>query len=138
MRIAMMGSGGVGGYFGGRMTAAGCDVTFIARGRHLEAIRKHGLRIDSRDMNDACIHPAKATDDPADVGVVDYVIVGVKLWETENAGRAILPMVGPQGCVPRFVEKERRPPLRHQGIRSGGNLRVFENLAQTLVAVDAS
>ena len=42
------------------------------------------------------------------------------------------------GCVPRFVEKERRPPLRHQGIRSGGNLRVFENLAQTLVAVDAS
>ena len=43
-----------------------------------------------------------------------------------------------EGCVPRFVEKERRPPLRHQGIRSGGNLRVFENLAQTLVAVDAS
>ena len=43
-----------------------------------------------------------------------------------------------RGCVPRFVEKERRPPLRHQGIRSGGNLRVFENLAQTLVAVDAS
>ena len=43
----------------------------------------------------------------------------------------------PIGCVPRFVEKERRPPLRHQGIRSGGNLRVFENLAQTLVAVDA-
>ena len=42
-----------------------------------------------------------------------------------------------RGCVPRFVEKERRPPLRHQGIRSGGNLRVFENLAQTLVAVDA-
>ena len=42
-----------------------------------------------------------------------------------------------EGCVPRFVEKERRPPLRHQGIRSGGNLRVFENLAQTLVAVDA-
>ena len=42
------------------------------------------------------------------------------------------------GCVPRSVEKERRPPLRHQSIRSGGNLRVFENLAQTLVAVDAS
>ncbi len=99
MRIAMMGSGGVGGYFGGRMTAAGCDVTFIARGRHLEAIRKHGLRIKSRDMDDVCIHPAKATDDPADVGVVDYVILGVKLWDTENAGRAILPMVGPQTTV---------------------------------------
>ncbi len=94
-----MGAGGVGGYFGGRMAASGCDVTFIARGRHLEAIRMNGLRIDSRDSGDAIIDPANVTDDPADVGVVDYVIVGVKLWDTEAAGRAILPMVGSDTTV---------------------------------------
>lgn len=99
MRIAMMGSGGVGGYFGGRLAANGCDVTFIARGRHLDAIRSRGLRIDSRDKGDALIHPAKATDDPAEIGPVDYVIMGVKLWDTAEAGRAILPMVGPGTTV---------------------------------------
>ncbi len=99
MRIAMMGAGGVGGYFGGRMAASGRDVTFIARGRHLEAIRKQGLRIDSRDIGDAIIKPADATDNPADVGIVDYVFVGVKLWDTDAVGRAILPMVGPDTTV---------------------------------------
>ena len=99
MRIAMMGAGGVGGYFGGRLAASGCDVTFIARGRHLEAIRNNGLRIDSRDIGDAIIDPAVATDAPADVGVVDYVIVGVKLWDTEDVGRAIAPMVAPDTTV---------------------------------------
>jgi 2-dehydropantoate 2-reductase len=99
MRIAMMGTGGVGGYFGGRMAASGCDVTFIARGRHLEAIRKQGLRIDSRDIGDAIIDPADVTDNPADVGVMDCVIVAVKIWDTEEAGRAILPMVGPETTV---------------------------------------
>jgi 2-dehydropantoate 2-reductase len=94
MRIAMMGSGGVGGYFGGRLAASGCDVTFIARGRHLAAIREHGLRIASRDMGDVIVRPAKATDDPAGTGVVDYVIVAVKLWDTVSAGQAILPMLG--------------------------------------------
>lgn len=99
MRIAMMGSGGVGGYFGGRLAASGCDVSFIARGRHLEAIRERGLHIDSRDMGNATIDPAQATDDPAEVGVVDYVIVGVKLWDTAAAGQAILPMLGPETTV---------------------------------------
>jgi 2-dehydropantoate 2-reductase len=99
MRIAMMGSGGVGGYFGGRLAASGCDVTFIARGRHLEAIRSKGLRIDSRDMGGATIFPAKATDDPEEVGVVDYVIVGVKLWDTAATGHAIAPMLGPETTV---------------------------------------
>ena len=99
MRIAMMGSGGVGGYFGGRLAANGYDVTFIARGRHLAAIRDAGLRIDSRDMGDATIQPAQATDDPAKVGHVDYIVVGVKLWDTEQAGKAILPMIGPETAV---------------------------------------
>lgn len=99
MRIAMMGSGGVGGYFGGRLAAAGHDVTFIARGRHLDAIRAEGLRIRSRDMGDATIRPARTTDDPREVGEVDYVIVGVKLWDTAAAGRAIRPMLGPRTTV---------------------------------------
>lgn len=99
MRIAMMGSGGVGGYFGGRMAANGCDVTFIARGTHLDAIRRHGLRIDSRDMGDTIVDPAQATADPAEVGIVDYVIVGVKLWDTESAARTIQPMVGSETTV---------------------------------------
>ena len=99
MRIAMMGSGGVGGYFGGRLAASGCDVTFIARGRHLDAILTEGLKIDSRDMGDALIHPARAAENPADVGVVDYVIVGVKLWDTRTTAEAILPMVGPDTAV---------------------------------------
>ncbi len=99
MRIAMMGSGGVGGYFGGRLAASGCEVTFIARGSHLEAIRKQGLRIDSRDMGSATIFPANATDDPGEVGEVDYVIIGVKLWDTAAAGHAIRPMLGPRTAV---------------------------------------
>lgn len=99
MRIAMMGSGGVGGYFGGRMAAAGYDVTFIARGRHLQAIRDHGLKIASRDMGDVIVDPAKATDDPAEVGAVDYVVVAVKLWDTEASGNAILPLLGPETTV---------------------------------------
>jgi 2-dehydropantoate 2-reductase len=99
MRVAMMGSGGVGGYFGGRLAASGVDVTFIARGSHLETIRAHGLKIDSRDMGDTLVRPARATDDPREVGEVDYVIVAVKLWDTADAGRAILPMLGPNTTV---------------------------------------
>ena len=100
MRIAMMGSGGIGGYFGGRMAAAdGADVTFIARGRHLDAIRQSGMKIDSAELGDAVVHPAQVTDDPADVGPMDYVIMGVKLWDTEETGRAIAPMLGPDTAV---------------------------------------
>lgn len=99
MRLAMMGSGGIGGYYGGRMAAAGHDVTFIARGSHLEAMRQNGLAIESRDMPDALVRPVQATDRPEDVGPVDCVIVGVKLWDTAAAGHALLPMVGPETMV---------------------------------------
>ncbi len=99
MRVAMMGSGGIGGYFGARLAQAGADVTFIARGAHLAAMRKDGLRIDSPEMGDARIDPVQATDDPAEVGPVDYVILGIKLWDTEAAGHAIAPMLGPETTV---------------------------------------
>ena len=76
MRIAVMGSGGVGGYVGGRLAAAGQDVTFVARGAHLAAIRKHGLARRSA-LGDALIRPAQASDDPAAIGPVDVVIFAV-------------------------------------------------------------
>jgi len=75
VRIAVFGTGGVGGYFGGRLAQAGEDITFIARGEHLQAICAHGLRVDSVKGN-FVIQPAQATDNPARVGVVDVVLLG--------------------------------------------------------------
>ncbi len=92
MRIAIMGSGGVGGYLGGRLAASGQDVTFIARGAHLEAIRAAGLRIESA-LGDARVQPAPASGEPASVGPVDLVIFAVKLYDTEAAAEACRPLV---------------------------------------------
>jgi 2-dehydropantoate 2-reductase len=99
MKIAMMGSGGVGGFFGGRLANAGYDVTFIARGRHLAAMRESGLTIENKAQGDIHVAKVKATDDPAEVGPVDLVVLSVKLWDTEDAARAIRPMIGPDTGV---------------------------------------
>ena len=80
MRIAVLGTGGIGGYFGGRLAAAGHDVTFVARGAHLQAIREHGLAVSSV-AGDVIVHPATATDDPGSVGPVDVVLLAVKTWQ---------------------------------------------------------
>jgi 2-dehydropantoate 2-reductase len=93
MRIAIFGTGGVGGYFGGRLAQAGEDVTFIARGEHLRAIQSKGLRVDSL-IGDFVIHPAKATDSVAEIGAVDLVILGVKAWQVPEAARAVKPLIG--------------------------------------------
>ncbi len=98
MRIVVFGTGGVGGYFGGRLARAGEDVTFIARSEHLRAIREKGLRVDGTD-NDFVIYPAKATDDVSEVGETDLVILGVKAWQVPEAARAIKPLVGPNTTV---------------------------------------
>ena len=98
MRIAIFGTGGVGGYFGGRLAHAGEDVTFIARGEHLRAIRESGLRVDGR-TGDFSVFPAKATDDVKEVGEVDLVIVGVKAWQVPEAAREMKPMVGSRTTV---------------------------------------
>ncbi|HWU67932.1 MAG TPA: 2-dehydropantoate 2-reductase N-terminal domain-containing protein, partial [Stenotrophobium sp.] len=95
MRIAIMGSGGVGAYVGARLQAAGEDVSFIARGAHLQALQKSGLRIEC-PSNALHLERVTATDDPAHIGPVDLVIFAVKLWDTEAAARAMAPMVGPQ------------------------------------------
>ena len=94
MRIAIMGSGGVGGYAGAWLQHAGQDVAFIARGAHLEAMQRGGLRIEHPDLP---LHLPRvaATDDPSSVGPVDLVIFAVKLFDTESAAQAMAPLVGP-------------------------------------------
>jgi 2-dehydropantoate 2-reductase len=99
MKIAMMGSGGVGGFFGGRLAKAGCDVTFVARGAHLEALRANGLTIENEPQENIHIPQVKVTADPASIGPVDLVILSVKLWDTDDAARAIAPIVGPKTAV---------------------------------------
>ena len=101
MKIAIMGAGGVGGYFGARLARSGCDVTFIARGEHLAAIKARGLRVTSPG-GDIQVENAKATSDPSEVGKVDLVIFGVKLWDTEAAAEAIRPLVGADTAVISF------------------------------------
>ncbi|RME48013.1 MAG: 2-dehydropantoate 2-reductase [Chloroflexi bacterium] len=97
MRIAVMGTGGVGGYFGGMLARAGHDVTFIARGAHLAAIREHGLRIQTVH-GDFTIR-APATDDPGEVGPVELVLFCVKTYHTEEAGHAMAPLVGDKTLI---------------------------------------
>ena len=98
MRIAIIGAGGIGGIYGTALAKAGADVTFVARGAHLAAIRENGLRIEG-DRGEALIQPAQATADIASIGVVDYVLLCVKLWDVESAGEQIRPIVGPQTSV---------------------------------------
>ena len=99
MKIAVMGSGGVGGFFGGRLAHAGCDVTFVARGAHLKAMREHGLTIENAAQGDIHVPRVAVTDDPASIGTVDLVLIAVKLWDTEAAARSVKPIVGPHTAV---------------------------------------
>jgi len=101
MKIAIVGAGGVGGYFGARLAVSGEEVHFIARGAHLEAIQNNGLQIYSTN-GDILVKPARATSDPAAVGPADLVIVAVKLWSTEQALRDAAPLVGPNTAVVSF------------------------------------
>jgi 2-dehydropantoate 2-reductase len=101
MRIAIVGSGGVGGYFGGRLAAAGADVTFLARGAHLEALRARGLRITS-PKGDLHLPRVKAESDPAAIGPVDVAFFAVKLYDTESALALLPPLVGPDTVVVGF------------------------------------
>ena len=100
MRIAVMGAGGVGGFFGGRLAQAGHDVVFIARGKHLEALRAKGLRMKS-PAGDATLK-VTAVDDPAAAGAVDVVLFAVKLWDTESAAERLRPLLAADGVVIPF------------------------------------
>ena len=94
MRIAILGSGGVGGYYGALLARAGHDVTFLARGKHLAAIRERGLCIQSVH-GDFEIRPVQATDDPAQVGTVDLALFAVKSYDLQAMAESARPVFGP-------------------------------------------
>ena len=98
MRIAVLGTGGIGGYFGGRLAAAGHDVTFLARGAHLEAIREHGLVVTSV-AGDFTVESASVTDDVASIGKVDTVLLAVKTWQVGALLESLPALVGPDTAV---------------------------------------
>ncbi|TMI22391.1 MAG: 2-dehydropantoate 2-reductase, partial [Betaproteobacteria bacterium] len=100
MRIAILGAGGVGGYFGARLQQAGHSVAFIARGRHLQALQRNGLALKS-PLGDAQLK-VKAVEKPADAGAVDVVVFAVKLWDTESAAEQLRPIVGSNTFVIPF------------------------------------
>ena len=98
MRIAVVGAGGVGGGFGAALAKAGADVSFLARGAHLAAMKSAGLKVLSA-RGDTHLVPTRATDDPAEIGTVDIVLFCVKLWDVESAGERIKPLIGPGTAV---------------------------------------
>lgn len=98
MKVAVLGSGGVGGYFGARLAAAGAEVAFVARGAHLEALRTKGLTVVS-PLGDLHLDRVNATEDPASVGPVDVVFFTVKLYDTVAACELLAPLVGPDTVV---------------------------------------
>jgi len=98
MRFAILGSGAVGGYYGARLARAGHDVTFLARGAHLAAIREHGLAVRSPALGDFTVR-APAEEDPARIGVVDVVLVAVKAYDNDTALPLIAPMLGEETTI---------------------------------------
>ena len=101
MKIAIMGSGGVGGYFGARLAKAGAEVSFIARGAHLAAMREQGLKVES-GLGDIHLPKVNVTDDPRTIGKVDLVLFSVKLRDTETAAQSIKPLFGPDTGILSF------------------------------------
>lgn len=131
MRIGVMAAGGVGGYFGARLAAAGHDVVFFARGSHLAALREHGLKVESV-LGDVHLNDIQAVDDPAQVAPVDIVLFAVKLWDTEPAAESLRPLVGPDTRVITVQNgidaRERLEPILGRG-------RVVPGLAQIATVI---
>jgi 2-dehydropantoate 2-reductase len=98
MRVAVFGTGGVGAYFGARLAEVGNEVAFIARGDHLDAIRAHGLRVDSV-LGDMLVKPVTASDSATGVGPVDVVLLGVKTWQVASVAPELKPLLGPETLV---------------------------------------
>ena len=133
MRIAVIGAGGVGGAFGAALANAGADVTFVARGAHLKAMRENGLRVEG-GRGETVVSPCQATDDPASIGPVDFVLFCVKLWDVESAGEAIKPLVGPNTAVIPFQNgidaAERLLPILGPKAVMGGVAQISATIAE--------
>lgn len=115
MRITIMGSGGVGGYFGGRLAQAGHEVSFVARGAHLQALRQHGLRVLS-PLGDLHLPQVRAVENPADIGGADVVLFGVKLWDTVDAAQRLWPLLGEDTAVVSFQNGVVKDDLLRQAL----------------------
>ena len=98
MRIAVIGAGGIGGYFGGRLAEAGEDIFFIARGRTLQSLQSGGLRVESPKGN-LVIPDVRVTNDPAEVGPVDAVVVAVKAWQVTDVAPSLRPLLDAETAV---------------------------------------
>lgn len=131
--IAVFGAGAVGAYFGGRLAEAGADVAFVARGEHLRAIRERGLLVTSV-AGDFTIHPARASDDPAELGPADVILLGVKTWQVPEAARAMRPMLGPETFVVPLLNGVEAPAQLTEalgpGRALGGVCRIFAQIAE--------
>lgn len=110
MRIAVIGAGGVGGYFGGRLAAGGHEVIFVVRGRTLEALRARGLRVDSI-RGDFTVNPVQATDDPSSIGPVDAVLVAVKSWQLAEAAAIMKPLIAARTIVVPLLNGMEAPEI---------------------------
>jgi 2-dehydropantoate 2-reductase len=129
MRFAVMAAGAVGGYFGGRLAAAGHDVTFIARGAHRDAIRRDGLKIESA-LGDLHLKDVNVTDDPKQIGPVDLVLFAVKLWDTETAGEQTRPLVGSNTCVITLQNGVDSVPILGDNAIIGGTTYIVATIAR--------
>jgi 2-dehydropantoate 2-reductase len=132
MRIAVVGTGGIGGPYGASLAAAGADVTFIARGAHLAAIRENGLRVEG-DRGETHIRPARATDDITGIGAVDFVLFCVKQWDVEEAGAQLRAILAPKTAVVPLQNgvdaAERLIPILGPEAVMGGTAFVTGNIA---------
>ena len=133
MRIAVLGTGGIGGYFGGRLATAGHDVTFLARGAHLEAIREHGLVVTSV-AGGFTVEPARVTDDAASIGEVDTVLLAVKTWQLAPLLESLPALVGPDTAV---VTTQNGVEAPDQVARVVGREAVLPGIAKIFASIDA-
>lgn len=136
MRFAVMGAGGVGGYYGARLAQAGNDVTFIARGEHLAAMQTSGLTIHDRD-GDFTINPVSAADDVTTISPVDVVLMCVKLYDTEAATRQIEPLLTPTSVVVTLQNGVEAPEVVAGVIGAGRTLGGATYISATIEAPGA-
>src|SRR5688572_16828105 len=141
MRVAVIGSGGVGGFVGGRLAKAGLDVAFLARGEHLRALRERGLRVKSTD-GDFDIPSVTATDQPGELGLADLFLFTVKTYDTENAAMPLKPLLQPGSTVLTLQNgidnHERIDAVLGEGVALPGTIRIETTIAEPGVIAHTS
>lgn len=131
VRIAVMGAGALGGYFGARLAQGGHEVAFVARGRQLDAMRVRGLRVESQ-LGDVHLPDVHVTGDPAGIGAVDLVLFSVKLWDTREAAEAVKPLLGPDTAVVSFQNGVAKDDILGQALGAGHVIGGVSYIAATI------